>query len=183
MDDRQRCKAHSSRTGERCKKARMHGATVCGSHGGRARQVKGAADRRRVETAVWDLVTAEGVEEIADPVAEFQQLVAEARAFQKAMQKRIADLSEWRYRSDLGAEQLRSEVALYERAMDRVAKLLADWQRLGFESRMVQVQEAQQRETAEFMRRVVAAFGIPDTPETWETIRAQWKVIEGGQAS
>ena len=41
-----RCKAHSSRTGARCKAGAILGATVCRFHGGSAPQVKKAAARR-----------------------------------------------------------------------------------------------------------------------------------------
>lgn len=45
-----RCKAHSTRTGERCKNAAMLGTTVCRYHGALAPQVKAAA-RARLENA------------------------------------------------------------------------------------------------------------------------------------
>lgn len=49
MNEDRRCTAHSSRTGERCKKAALRGATVCRSHGGAAPQVREAAQHRAAE--------------------------------------------------------------------------------------------------------------------------------------
>ena len=49
MNDSRRCAAHSSQTGERCKKAAIKGGTVCASHGGRAPQVKKSAKERLAE--------------------------------------------------------------------------------------------------------------------------------------
>lgn len=46
MIEERRCRAHSSRTGEQCKHAAIHGGTVCRSHGGAAPQVKLAAEAR-----------------------------------------------------------------------------------------------------------------------------------------
>src|SRR4051794_5929850 len=46
MDEARRCVAHSSRTGQRCRKAAVVGSTVCATHGASARQVKEAARRR-----------------------------------------------------------------------------------------------------------------------------------------
>jgi hypothetical protein len=46
MDDDRRCRAHSTRSGERCKKAAILGGTVCATHGGSAPQVRARADER-----------------------------------------------------------------------------------------------------------------------------------------
>lgn len=43
---RVRCTAHSSRHGRPCRAWAMRGSTVCVAHGGRAPQVRDAADRR-----------------------------------------------------------------------------------------------------------------------------------------
>lgn len=52
MDDSRRCTAHSSRTGERCKKAAILGHHVCPTHGGSLPNTKAAArkflDEQRV---------------------------------------------------------------------------------------------------------------------------------------
>lgn len=47
-----RCKAKSARTGQQCRLWPIKGALVCGSHGGRAPQVRAAADRR-LAAAEW----------------------------------------------------------------------------------------------------------------------------------
>lgn len=44
-----KCTAHSSRTGEPCKKPAVKGTNVCRSHGAGAPQVKAAARRRLLE--------------------------------------------------------------------------------------------------------------------------------------
>jgi hypothetical protein len=41
-----RCRAHSSRTGKRCKRDAIRGGTVCRTHGGAAPQVKAKAQER-----------------------------------------------------------------------------------------------------------------------------------------
>ena len=46
MDDNRRCRAQSTRSGERCKKAAILGGTVCATHGGSAPQVRAKAAER-----------------------------------------------------------------------------------------------------------------------------------------
>ena len=49
MDESRRCTAHSSQTGEPCKKAAIRGGAVYASHGGQAPQVKKSARERLAE--------------------------------------------------------------------------------------------------------------------------------------
>ena len=50
-----RCKATVRRTGEQCKSPAIKGGEVCRMHGGAARQVRAAAERRRAEKLAADL--------------------------------------------------------------------------------------------------------------------------------
>lgn len=62
----ERCRAHSSRTGERCKLPPVRGATVCRSHGGAARQVQDAARERLQAMVLPALVTLRKLIDSAD---------------------------------------------------------------------------------------------------------------------
>lgn len=77
--------------------------------------------------------------------------VAEVVAFRDYLRGKVADLEQWRYEDAKGAEQLRSEMALYERALQFTVRALIDLSKLGLEERLVRIEE----ERADL---VIAAF-------------------------
>lgn len=83
---------------------------------------------------------------IGNPLAELLELAAEIKAFKEVMRQVTAYLvSRERIRSahDKVGEQLRAEVMLYERAMERLAKILIDISKLGIEARLAGVEDDQ----------------------------------------
>lgn len=142
----QRCTAKAKSTGERCGNWPIRGATVCGVHGGRAKQVRAAAQRRlaaeKVESDVKNALAFESLEGVTDPLGALSRLADEALAMKEALAARVNDLNRIRYSAHgSGTEQLRAEVALYERAMDRSAKFLALLVDSGFEERRTRLAE------------------------------------------
>jgi chemotaxis protein histidine kinase CheA len=116
-------------------------------HGGSAPQVRRRAAERVAEAkaraAAERYISPDG-EILEDPVSELLKLAHEARQFQAFVSARVEALSaeSWRYEARQG-EQLRAEVALLERAMDRCGRLLTDINRLGLLERAVRLREAQ----------------------------------------
>lgn len=159
------CTAQSSRSGERCRKSPMNGATVCRNHGGATPQVRAAAARRltvaKVLADAEAVLAHEGVEAVADPVEALARLAAEADAFKSALAARVNALKSVRYgASGAGTEQLRSEVALYERALDRTAKFLEVLAKLGYEDRRTRVLERDADAVEGLCRGLVQALGF-----------------------
>lgn len=62
-----RCSARSKRSGEQCKRTAVAGATVCTAHGGKAPQVRAAAERRVAEAAAATAVATFGLPREVDP--------------------------------------------------------------------------------------------------------------------
>lgn len=164
---RPRCRAVSSRTGQPCRNPPVTGATVCRMHGGSAPQVKRAGQRRLAESKARRALDDIGIREVANPLAELRALTGEVIAWKDALANHVAALDDrYRHTDDKGAEQLRAEVALYERAMDRAAKLLETWARLGLDSMLadmeVRVRQSQVDALAAGLDAYRAAAGVSD---------------------
>jgi hypothetical protein len=191
--DRPRCKATSTRTGQQCQAYPVRGAQVCAAHGGRAPQVKAAARRRleveRVEADVAAVLAFEGVTPIADPLEELGKLTAEVVAFKDALSARVNALREVRYSAPgSGAEQLRAEVQLLERAQDRAGRLLALLVSSGFQERRVRIEERQGQLVGVALKQIFARLQLSEyqqelvgvvVPEELRRLAAAEAVVEG----
>lgn len=177
---RPRCGA-TCRDGTPCRNWPRKGQARCRMHGGSSPQALAAADRRAVEAQARKLLADLDIEPINDPLEAFEAVVAEARAFQRILRRRLTDLEGWRYRTGSGTEQLRSEVALYERALDRVAKLLVQWQQLGLAERHVQIERRHAEALAEAVRAGIAAVGLDahDQQTAVKAAASHLRAVEG----
>ena len=144
-----KCTGKSTRTGKPCNAYSVAGTTVCVKHGGQLINVKTAAARRVAETKAERKALAslgrQGYAPIEDPVEAISDLAGEAVARKDQFAKRLDQLlalDEIRYKTHTG-EQLRAEVALYERALDRCLKILEAYVRLGIAERKQKINEAQ----------------------------------------
>ena len=135
--------------GPRCKLWIKPGELVCRKHGGKIPAVRTKAEERKSEiearSRLRKRMTNGGLTPIEDVYAALEENAAEAQMFKEIVWQRLSDITGeegWRYKSTAG-EQLRAEVALYERAMERANKFLVDYVKLGIADRRVKVAEAQ----------------------------------------
>jgi hypothetical protein len=147
VDELRRCRATSSRTGLPCNNAAILGGTVCRVHGGSAPQVRAAARRTLAEQHARAATIAElGVVPVGDPVEAFAELVAEVWAMKGHFANKVAELEksdDLRYESSYRTEQIRTELAVYERLIKRAGELLGLWISLGIDARRVELSAAQ----------------------------------------
>jgi len=61
-----------------------------------------------------------------------------------------------------GGEQLRAEVALYERSLDRAGKMLVEWSRLNIDERLARIEEAKAAAILEVIRRALMAAELDE---------------------
>lgn len=159
--------------GDTCQNPAVAGSTVCRSHGGSAPQVRKAA-RRRLAVAEADKALRElEYEPVADPVAELADIAGQAKALMAWAGARVADLGNL-LRSEGEIEQLRAEVGVYERAMDRTAKLVEACARLGLEERRVQLEEDQADLAVAALRLACERAGL--VPATVKQVVDAWSV-------
>lgn len=177
MDDSRRCTATNA-AGARCAKAAILGGSVCRSHGGAAPQVKAQAARRLAEAGAARSLKLADVEvtPIEDPLSKLADVAAMAVAWMDHIAPKLDELHSWSATTEGGTEQVRALVALFERSMDRSQRFLADWVRLGFDERMVAMNERQASLVAEVLRAVLddPELGLDeDTRQVGRTVAAR----------
>lgn len=83
-------------------------------------------------------------------------------AFERYTEKLVANLdsSDWRFLDRTGSEQLRSEVQLYERAMERTARVLKDTSKMAIQEKMVSLGRAQTELMVRVLMGVISDMGM-----------------------
>lgn len=145
-DSPMRCVAHN-RAGKPCGRFAIKGGTVCATHGGSIQRVKAAARRRLAEQVARQQLAELEVEPLGNPLDELLALAAREKAIEAWFAAKVSalDLDDMRYRSDHGLEQLRAELALWERARDRLGRWLGSLIRLGLDEKKARLTEVQAR--------------------------------------
>lgn len=147
-----------------CTNRKMTGQQICGFHGGHAFQNKAAGLRRvaeeKLERQVSNTLARLDVEAVDNPLAALSQLAGQVVAWQNALADKVNALSEVRYQDARGGEQLRSEVALYERAMDRCNTVLGTISRLNIDERMAVINEKQTDRVIAAIEAVLDFLGV-----------------------
>jgi len=148
MDESKQCTATANRTGKRCTRARMPGATVCSKHGGSIVRVKEAAERRVADTEAREVARRIDVDVSkydGNPFAALRDLLRrdqiELERFARLVD-RLED-SELVYTTRSGAEQIRAALLAYRDERDALGRRLDLMLRAGVAQRMAEVREAQ----------------------------------------
>ncbi|MFJ9771222.1 hypothetical protein ACIRVF_08255 [Kitasatospora sp. NPDC101157] len=133
----------------------------CRLHGGNTPGQKVRAAQDIAEQEVRAVLAELDVQPVDDPLTALMQLAGQVVAWQTAtatLVNRIGD--EIRYEGGAGAEQLRAEVQLYERAMDRANAVLSSIARLNIEERLATISEAQAERILGAIDAVLAHLGV-----------------------
>lgn len=136
-----KCKGRKT-NGEPCNNYAITGGMVCHAHGGRAKQVKAKAAERVTEERVRAALARIDVDPITDPLSELSKIAGQVVAWKDTIADKVNELTSLRYSTE-GGEQLRAEVALFERALDRCEKFLSSMARLNIDERLARISERQ----------------------------------------
>lgn len=137
--DEKRCTAKSKQRQARCQQPAMPYQRVCYWHGGRSpNALKGAREREALDKA-RQFLAQNGYGQVEDPLEAMQDLASEIVATKDFFRQQIDTL---RYQDRMG-EQVRAEVTLYERALDRSMKVLKLLSDMGISERRTSLAESQ----------------------------------------
>lgn len=90
---------------------------------------------------------------VENPLEELALLVSEVLTYKDYCAMQVAKLRGDERYEGRGGEQLRAEVALYERSLDRAGKILIEWSRLNIDERLARIEEAKATAILEVIRR------------------------------
>jgi hypothetical protein len=111
-------------------------------HGSATKRAKAAGERKVVDEQIRAQLACLDVAPIADPLSELAKIAGQVVAWKDMLADKVNDLNSLRYSTE-GGEQLRAEVALWERAMDRCEKFLTAMARLNIDERLARISERQ----------------------------------------
>ena len=97
---------------------------------------------------------------VADPLEALQRLAGRALALEETIGELVNSLRSVRYETEAGGEQLRAEVAVLERAMDRCGRLLVDIAKLNIEERLAKVTEIQAKKAMDALTAALRDMGL-----------------------
>jgi hypothetical protein len=140
-----RCTARRT-DGEPCGNHAIKGGTVCRYHGGSAPQVQAAAKQRLAEAEARKAMERYTPDRkpMENPVEALLSLASEIEGWRDYLAARVSELEQADWRRDHRAgEQLNAMISLYERSLDRAAKVLVDLGKLGIQDRLARLHEAQ----------------------------------------
>ncbi len=159
-DDR-RCVAKSRRRQERCLNWRESGHMVCRFHGSRTPQAQAKAKERKVQAEIDAAIAKLEIIPVDNPLAELKKLAGEVIAWKEAIKEHVERLTKLRYETDMGGEQIRAEVVLFERALDRCAAVLGLIAKLNIDDRLAAIEEAKVQLVVEAVEATLDELDMP----------------------
>lgn len=149
----------------------------CKLHGGSTRDHKTAALRAEADRALADL----NAPPVDNPLTELARITGQVVAWKDALAEKVNELTSIRYSTE-GGEQLRAEVALFERALDRCERFLTAMARLNIDERLARIEQQQVDLITYAVTAVLEELGLPTEQqvEARRGIARHLRVVSGG---
>lgn len=135
MNDQSAGRSHERRTcgatnrqGQPCKLPPTPGATRCRFHGGALPQVRRKIEAEAKRAEALELLRAQGVEPVADPVAALRDVAGESRILAAATRQAFAETAE---RDGMEAASAQPLAQMYRQTLDQTGRLLTRMAELG----------------------------------------------------
>jgi len=164
VEGRERCGA-KTRTGGVCRlkagKGTDHvGLGRCKYHGGSTPTQRKAVEAQVIEAKARTMFgRAFDDTPVGNPLDVFAELAGTVRGWLRTMQALVEELGTPGYAA-LTGEQIRAEVQLFERAMDRANTVLSTYAKLGIDERLARISEAQAFTVLQAIESALAAAGV-----------------------
>lgn len=136
-----RTKGATSRDG-RCHRWPVKDSTRCRVHGGATPQAKLKAATIQLERNIGLAVEAMGIAPVKNPLLELQTVAGRVTAWLDVCQQYLSVVSGMGYSTEAG-EQVRAEILVWERALDRAVATLATLAKLNIDARLAAIEERQ----------------------------------------
>lgn len=149
----------------------------CRTHGGNTRNHRTAALHQQAERALADL----HAPPVDNPLTELARITGQVVAWKDALAEKVNELTSIRYSTE-GGEQLRAEVALFERALDRCERFLTAMARLNIDERLARIEQQQVDLITYAVTAVLEELGLPTEQqvEARRGIARHLRVVSGG---
>lgn len=153
------------------------GTGCCKFHGGSTRDHRTAALRKQADKALADL----NAPPVDNPLTELARITGQVVAWKDGLADRVNELTSLRYSTD-GGEQLRAEVALFERALDRCEKFLTAMARLNIDERLVRIEQQQADLVTYAVTMTLEELGLPieQQAEARRGVARHLRAVSGG---
>lgn len=155
----------------------------CKLHGGSTPTHAAAAARQLLERDARAALERLDVQPVGDPLRALQALAGEVLAWKDVLAGYVAELRALGYRGGMAGEQIRAEVVLYERAMDRATAVLVAIARLNIDERLARVTEAQRLLVVRAVEAGLSAAGItgPAAIDAKRVVSRALRAIDAGE--
>lgn len=161
VSSKPQCGAETRRADKRpCQRYLQPGEKRCKNHGGASPQAKRKAAERVLEEQVKHAIEGMDIKPVENPLTALSQLAGEIIAWKDLMAIHVVRLKDTLRYGTEHAEQIRGEVLLYERGMDRAVAVLAQIARLKIDERLAAINEAQVKQMSRILEGALDALGL-----------------------